>query len=159
MLENVNSRIAHGLHKAAEAVGPAEDRDGQISSDRDLRSLANRLVAIVDDDLHAREGLNEFVQSLGYMTAAFVSAEDYLKSKLNGDTACLILDVNLPGMSGPDLQARLIDDGYSTPIIFLTGRFDHKVRSRVLRAGALGYLTKPNDDQELTNCIKKALEG
>jgi FixJ family two-component response regulator len=129
----------------------------RIIADRELRPVGNQLIVIVDDDLDVREGLNQFVQSLGHASAAFASAEGYLKSKLRGDTACLILDVNLPGMSGPDLQARLIDDGYCTPIVFLTGRFDETIRSRVLRAGALGYLTKPCDDKELTNCIRKAL--
>jgi CheY-like chemotaxis protein len=128
-------------------------------ADRTLAFVENHLVAIVDDDLHAREGLNELVQSLGHMSAAFASAEDYLGSKPNGDAACLILDVNLPGMSGPDLQTRLIDDGCCTPVIFLTGRFDETVRSRVLRAGALGYLTKPCDERELSHCIEKALEN
>jgi FixJ family two-component response regulator len=162
VLQKVNSRIAHDVHKAAEALRRAEKANDRIFADRDLRDLGstrNQLVAIVDDDLHVREGLNEFVLSLGHASVAFRSAEDYLTSNLNGDTACLILDVNLPGMNGPDLQARLIDGGHCAPIIFLTGRFDDKIRSRVLRAGALAYLAKPCREKELTDCIKKALEG
>jgi FixJ family two-component response regulator len=98
-------------------------------------------------------------EAIGYKSAAFASAEDYLKSELNGDTACLILDANLPGMSGPYLQARLIEDGYCTPKIFWTGRYDEAVRIRVLKAGALAYLTKPSKEQELSEWIKKALES
>jgi CheY-like chemotaxis protein len=144
------------LRPAAAARSPTVLRN---DADGDLRFAGNQLIAIVDDDLAAREGLNDFVQSLGHTGAAFESAEDYLKSNRNGDTACLILDVNLPGMSGPDLQARLIDDGYCIPTVFLTGRFNETVRSRVLKAGALAYLTKPGDQNELCGCIKKALEG
>jgi FixJ family two-component response regulator len=162
MPQNINSQIRHRLYDAADARGHTEEANGRIIIDQDLEDLRfarNQIVAIVDDDPHAREGLNEFVLSLGHRSAAFGSAEDYLKSNLNGDSACLILDVNLPGMSGPDLQARLVNDGYCTPIIFLSGRFDDAVRNRVLKAGALAYLTKPCNGEELTDCIKKALEG
>jgi FixJ family two-component response regulator len=165
VLQNVNSRIGRAPHEAEtrryveEAAAAKTPTGSRNDAERDLRFARTQLVAIVDDDLDAREGLNNFVQSLGHMSATFASAEDYLNSNLNGDTACLILDVNLPGMSGLDLQARLIEDGYCTPIIFWTGRYDEAVRSRVLRAGALAYLTKPGDGKELTDYIRKALAG
>jgi FixJ family two-component response regulator len=165
VLQNVNSRIGRALHEGKtrryveEAAATKSPTGSRSDAARRLRFAGTQLVAIVDDDLHARDGLNEFVQSLGYKSAAFTSAEDYLNSTLNGDTACLILDVNLPGMSGPDLQARLAEDGCCTPIIFWTGRFDEAVRSRVLSAGALAYLAKPGDEKELSDCIKTALES
>jgi FixJ family two-component response regulator len=86
-----------------------------------------------------------------------VSAEDYLSSKLKADTGCLILDVHLPGMSGPDLQSHLIADGNCTPIVFITGRFEQNVRNRVIAAGAIDYLTKPFPAESIINCIDKAL--
>jgi CheY-like chemotaxis protein len=165
VLENVNSTIgpalqeAEALRYAEEAAAAKSPTSSRNDAERDLRLAGTQLVAIVDDDLDAREGLNNFVLSLGYMSATFASAEDYLKATPNGVTGCLILDVNLPGMSGPDLQLRLIEDGCCTPIIFWTGRFDKAVRNRVLSAGALAYLAKPGDEKELTDCIKKALEG
>ena len=104
-----------------------------------------------------REALERLVGVVGYATSAFATAEEYLFSDLMGDTACLISDVQLPGMTGADLQARLVADGYSIPIIFVTGFFDETVGARVLEAGAVDYLAKPCDPKSLIGCIEKAL--
>ena len=77
--------------------------------------------------------------------------------ELLGDTACLVCDVQLPGMSGPDLQARLIADGRRTPIVFVTGCFSETTRARVLTAGAVGYFAKPFDPRTLIGCLEGAL--
>lgn len=114
------------------------------------------LIAIVDDDQYARSGLGFLIESLGCREITFVSAEDYLASDMRENNACLILDVHLPGMSGPDLQAYLIAEGRCPPLIFVTGRFEEDVRKRVIEAGALGYLTKPCNEA-LLHCIGKAL--
>ncbi len=119
----------------------------------------NTLIAIVDDDPWAGEGMNSFVVSLGYLGVTFVSAEEYLNSKLKERTRCLILDVHLGGMSGPELQARLLADGYCTPIIFVTAKFEEHVRDRVMGAGAFGYLIKPCDETTLLNCLEQAIRG
>src|SRR5579862_9200281 len=103
------------------------------------------LISIVDDHTGVRESLRRLVVSLGHASGAFVTAEEYLESELLGETACLICDVQLPGMSGPDLQARLIADGHRIPIVFVTGSFNETTRARVLTAGAIGYLAKPFD--------------
>jgi FixJ family two-component response regulator len=121
--------------------------------------LRNELIAIVDDDRWAREGISSFIASLGYVGATFTSAEEYLDSDLKQRAQCLILDVQLTGMSGPDLQARLLADGYFTPIIFVTGRFDDDVQHRVMGAGAFGYLTKPFDENSLINCLERAVNS
>ena len=95
------------------------------------------------------------IASLGYSGAMFASAEDYLVSDVKQRARCLILDVHLGGMSGPDLQSRLLADGYCTPVIFLTARFEEHVRDRVMEAGAFGYLTKPCDETILSNFLEQ----
>lgn len=119
----------------------------------------NALIAIVDDDQWAREGMNSFVGSLGYLGATFTSAEDYLGSHLKQRAGCLILDVHLCGMSGPDLQARLLAEGYCTPIIFVSAHFEDHVRARVMAAGAFGYFAKPCDERALIKCLERAVGG
>lgn len=123
----------------------------------DARHAGNAVIAIVDDDPWAREGMSSFVGSLGYLGATFMSAEEYLDSDLKRRAGCLILDVHLCGMSGPDLQARLLADGYCTPVIFVTAQFEEHVRDRVMRAGALGYLTKPWDERALITFLEDAV--
>lgn len=125
----------------------------------DAKHARNALVAIVDDDQWAREGMNSFVASLGYFGATFMSAEDYLGSNLRQRTGCLILDVHLCGMSGPDLQVRLLADGDCTPIIFVSAHFEGHVCDRVMQAGAFGYLTKPCDERALINCLERAVSS
>ena len=90
------------------------------------------------------------------MSAA--SAEDYLRSNEHGTSSCLITDIQMPGMSGADLQAQLIAEGNFTPIIFMTAFDNEKIRARVLKAGAFGYLKKPFDDGALVRCLEKALK-
>ena len=120
------------------------------------KHLQNGLIAIVDDDDCVRDGLSALIESLGRRAATFASAEGYLASAAKRNTACLILDVHLPGMSGPDLQARLIAEGCCPPTVFVTGRFEDHARKRVIAAGALGYLSKPCDEKTLLDCIEKA---
>jgi FixJ family two-component response regulator len=116
-----------------------------------------QLISIVEDDTRVAESLKRFVLSLGYASDAFATAEEYLESELLRATACLICDVHLPGMSGPDLQARLLADGHRTPIVFVTGGFSETTRVRVLAAGAVGYFVKPFDPRALIGCLEKAL--
>jgi FixJ family two-component response regulator len=96
---------------------------------------------------------------MGYAAEAFVSAEEYLRSNRAADTACLISDIQMPGMNGADLQDRLIADGHRTPIIFVTAFPDQGIRARVLKAGAFGFLTKPFSDESLIECLDRALVG
>lgn len=116
------------------------------------------VISIIDDDESVREATKGLIRSLGYAAASFASAEEYLQSDRVRDTSCLITDLHMPGMSGADLQDRLLADGFRTPIIFMTAYFDEKVRSRVLHAGAFGFLRKPFDDECLIECLDKALK-
>jgi CheY-like chemotaxis protein len=140
------------LAEAARASAPR--LDGERA---DAQRARKALIAIVDDDPWALEGMSSFVGSLGYLGATFMSAEEYLDSDLKRRAGCLIVDVHLCGMSGPDLQARLLADGYYTPVIFVTAHFEEHVRNRVMQAGALGYLTKPWDERALITCLEDAV--
>jgi len=115
------------------------------------------LISIVDDDGLVRESTRGLIRSMGYAAEAFASAEDYLRSARVADTACLISDIQMPGMNGADLQDRLLAEGRRTPIIFVTAYPDETIRARVLKAGALGFLTKPFSDASLIECLDKAL--
>jgi FixJ family two-component response regulator len=113
------------------------------------------LISIVDDDKWSRDGLSTYLEACGYNCAAFCTAEAYLSGNAVLETACLVADVQLPGMKGPELQERLIAEGYRIPIIFVTGFFDERTRDRVLRAGAIAYLTKPWCERTLSKCLEK----
>ena len=115
-------------------------------------------VAIVEDDDSVREATAHLLRLLGYITASFSSAEHFLKSGLVRDTACLITDVRLPGISGLELQSRLILDGHHIPIVFVSAFPDEAIRARVLKNGAICYLSKPLQEQSLIACLDHALK-
>jgi FixJ family two-component response regulator len=117
------------------------------------------MISIVDDDASVRDGVNGLVRSLGYTTAVFSSAEEYLQSGAARDSSCLITDLGMPGMSGADLQERLIADGNMMPVIIMTASRDDGLRRRVLNAGARGFLRKPFGDQQLIDCLQDALKA
>jgi FixJ family two-component response regulator len=120
--------------------------------------LSNIDIAVIEDDESGRRALKELLELLGYVTAAFASAEDFLRSNRLRDIACLITDVHLPGMSGVTLQRRLSSDGYRIPIIFITAFPQEVIRARVLADGALGYLSKPLQEEGLISCIEQAVQ-
>jgi CheY-like chemotaxis protein len=136
----------------------AEPSTFASDGDRGICRSGTRLVAIVEDDDSVREALEKVLCAFGYTAQAFATAEDYLFSDLMRDTACLISDVHLPGLSGPDLQVRLIADGHRIPIIFMTALFDETVAARVLQAGAIDCVPKPCNVRALLGCIEKAIE-
>ena len=115
-------------------------------------------VAIVEDDESVRESTSHLVRLLGYATAGFASAEDFLNSGRVRDTACLITDVRLPGISGLELQTRLILDGHHIPIVFVSAFPNEAIRARVLKNGAICYLSKPLQEQSLIACLDHALK-
>lgn len=115
------------------------------------------VISIVDDDASIRENMKFLIRSLGYAVATFASADEYLRSDRVDDTSCLITDVKMTGMSGVELQQRLIADGRRTPVIFMTGFPEERVRARVLAAGAFGFLPKPFNDERLIECLDRAL--
>ena len=121
--------------------------------------MSQVLIAIVDDDEAVREATKTLVRSLGYHASTFGSADEFLKSEQVHDTSCLITDVQMPGLSGLDLQDRLIARGHRIPIIFMTGYPDDNVRARAMKAGAVGFLSKPVNDDHLIGCIERALKA
>jgi FixJ family two-component response regulator len=122
------------------------------------RLAKNAMISIVDDDKSVREAAKMLVRSLGYATETFASAEEFLKSGRLCDTACLITDVQMPGMSGVDLQSHLAANGHRTPVIFVTAYPEESVRARALNAGAFGFLGKPFSEDSLIACLDRALE-
>jgi FixJ family two-component response regulator len=117
------------------------------------------MISIVDDDESVREATKGLVRSLGYTAATFASAEDFLQSNQVDDTSCLITDVQMPGLSGVELQSQLIAQGNSTPMIFVTAFPEERTRARALKAGAIGFLTKPFNEERLIEYIHAALAG
>ena len=115
------------------------------------------LISIVDDDEEIRDALGVLMRSLGFNVQVFASAEAFLESKRVDGTACLIADVQMPGMSGPELHGHLISTGSAIPTILMTAFPDERIRERALQAGVLGYLTKPFTEDELMTCIRKGL--
>ena len=114
------------------------------------------MISIVDDDKSVRESTKALVRSLGYSARTFSSAEEFLDSNPD-DTNCLILDVQMKGLSGVELLERLIAQGRRTPVIFVTAFPDERVRNHVLDAGAVGFLRKPVSDEKLIRCLDTAL--
>jgi FixJ family two-component response regulator len=118
-----------------------------------------QLVAIVDDDDLVRGALRGLLKAVGLPARAFASAEEFLESGDQQQTACLIADISMPGMSGLELQARLNDEHCRIPIIFITAHGDAKMRMQALRAGAVEFLAKPFDDEVLLANVRAALKN
>ena len=116
------------------------------------------LISIVDDDALARDGIRELVESLGYNAVTFKSAEHFLESGLVADTTCLITDVQMPGLSGLDLQDALQSQGRHMPVILITAYPDEKHRTRALNGGAVGFLSKPFNEEALIRCLTAAIK-
>jgi FixJ family two-component response regulator len=117
------------------------------------------LVSIVDDDESVREALPDLLKALGYSAQAFSSAEEFLASDYVGSTRCLILDLSMPGMSGPDLQRELALRPQQIPIVFITAHEDETMRRRLVQQGAADCLFKPFSDIALRNALDTALRA
>ena len=118
-----------------------------------------KLVAIVDDDDLMRSALQGLLKTVGLSARTFASAEEFLSSGDQHQTACLIADIRMPGISGLDLQAKLNAERCRIPTIFITARGDEKMRMQALRAGATEFLAKPFDDEVLLDSVRAALES
>jgi len=115
-------------------------------------------ISIVDDDASIREALKSLMRSVRFNVDAFASAEEFLASERVDDTACLILDVYLPGMNGFELQSHLKTEGRDIPIIFITAHSDEASRQRALKGGAIDFLSKPVRRDTLLKAIQSAAE-
>jgi len=116
-------------------------------------------VAVIDDDESVRESLPDLLRQFGYAVQAFMSAEDFLASGDLAHTRCLILDIAMPGMSGPQLQRELQHHGKAIPVVFITAHSDETVRPRLLEQGAVDCLFKPFSDAALLAAISSALRA
>jgi FixJ family two-component response regulator len=116
-----------------------------------------QLIAIVDDDESARTAIHGVLKSFGFQVQSFDSAEAFLLSGRAAETSCLITDIQMPGMSGLELQATLAERNIELPVIFITAFGDSRMRSQAMRAGAVDFLGKPFDDDVLVQSVRTAL--
>ena len=121
--------------------------------------MAGPCIAVVDDDESVRESLPELLKEMGYSARAFASAKEFLAAFSTQRSDCLILDVAMPEMSGPELQRELARQGHRVPIIFITAQSDRGVRSALLQQGAVECLFKPFSEQQLQSALGAALSG
>jgi len=135
-------------------IGRGGNRTNQLSEPLSKTGL----IAIVDDDEPLREALGSVLKAAGFVIDTFASAEAFLDSPRRSNTSCLILDVRLPGMSGIELQRRLLDANCTVPVIFVTAHGDASLRDLVMKAGAAGFLNKPVRSDTLLKEIHAALE-
>ena len=120
--------------------------------------VKRELVSVVDDDEFVREALPDLLRSFGLEAEPFASAEEFLGSGRLGQTRCLVLDVNMPGMSGPELQLELRRQRWATPIVFISANTDDVLRLKVLERGAVAYLKKPFSDAAMMEAVNAALD-
>ena len=118
-----------------------------------------QLISVVEDDQPFRESMRKLMTSLGYSVEAFPSAADFLASPLLASTACLVTDIQMPGMSGVELHRHLVEAGHSIPTILVTAYPDELAHSRAMKDGVVCYLSKPVDDDHLERCLRSALEA
>ena len=117
------------------------------------------LISIIDDDQPFRESMRRLIRSLGYTAEVFSSAAEFLASRRLSETACLIADVHMPGMTGIDLHHRLIETGHRIPTVLVTAYPSEVDRARALKDGVVCYLRKPVDDRKLSRCLRAALRN
>ena len=116
------------------------------------------MIAVVDDDRSVREALENLINSVGFEVKLFASAEDFLDSDTSLQTDCAIVDVRLPGISGLELQQRLVADGQSIPVIIITAQGDDKTQEEAVAAGAIAFLKKPVKEEVLLAALESALK-
>ena len=119
----------------------------------------SQLVAIVDDDRSVQSALKDLMESAGLSARSFASAEEFLESDQRSQTACLVADIRMLGMSGLELQAKLTAEGSRIPIIFITAHGNAKMKMQAMTAGAVEFLSKPLDDEVLLEKVRAALKG
>src|SRR5512136_2270038 len=118
----------------------------------------NAVIAIVDDDPSVREGLSSLIRSAGLQVETFASAQEFLTRPGAEALSCLVLDLQLPGLSGLDLQKRMAEVGLEIPIVFVTGHGNIPASVQAMKAGAVEFLTKPFDEEDLLRAMQEAIE-
>lgn len=117
------------------------------------------VISIIDDDASIRVAVERLLTSMGFAVHAFASANEFLGSPRLSDTLCIVADVEMPGMSGLDLQDHLAAHGANIPIIFITAFAEDWIRERAMKGGAVCFLGKPFDEAELLKCVERTLKG
>jgi FixJ family two-component response regulator len=130
-----------------------------VTAERHTGGPTSETIFLIDDDLSVREGLTELIESVGLPVQTFGSAQEFLAVKPVDAEGCVVLDINMPGMNGLELQREMNDSGISLPVIFLTGHGDIPMTVHALKAGAVHFLTKPVREDELMSAIREALEN
>jgi FixJ family two-component response regulator len=131
-------------------VGPGlEKRSGRLAE--------TPIISVIDDDPSVRTATARLLRSMGFSVYAFASAQEFLSSPQLSETSCIIADVQMPGMSGVELQDHLIANGHKTSIIFITAFPHDRVREQAMNAGAVCFLSKPFDEARLLECVEQAL--
>jgi FixJ family two-component response regulator len=115
------------------------------------------LISVIDDDVSTLESLPDLLRMFGFAAKPFASAEEFLASDALADTRCLILDISMPGMSGPQLQRELMDRGTKMPIIFITAQYDRYLRADLLARGAVACLLKPFNESDLRLALDRVV--
>ena len=128
--------------------------------DTSARETLNRgdLIAVVDDDESVRNAVSGVLRSVGLKSQTYPSAEDFLRSGQQSETACLITDVQMPGMSGLELQTKLATEGHRIPVIFISAYGNPRLRDQALRLGAVQFLDKPFDDDMLLDIVREVVD-
>ena len=121
-------------------------------------SRSTPTVFVIDDDVEVRMSIQGLLKSAGLSSEAFGTAEEFMRNKVLDGPSCLVLDVSLPGVDGLELQRELADGGVLIPIIFITGHGDIPMTVKAIKSGAVEFLTKPFDDEDLLNAIQQAFE-
>ena len=132
--------------------------DQTICSSRHAGCHTSKMIAIIDDDESMQDSLQDLIESSGLVARCFGSAEEFLESDLHRRAACVIADIRMPKMSGLELQARLKDEEFDIPIIFITAYGDARMRIQAMREGAVEFLAKPFDRQWLLKTVRAALD-
>ena len=127
-------------------------------SSRHARGQTFKLIAIIDDDESMQDSLRDLIESAGLVARCFGSAEEFVEYDLHGEVGCLIADIQMPGMSGLELQARLKEEQYNIPIIFIASNGGGRMRIQAMREGAVEFLAKPLDYQLLLQTVRAALD-
>jgi FixJ family two-component response regulator len=130
-----------------------------MKSIKDGSGNGRALLSVVDDDESMRESLPDLIKEFGFEARAFSSAEEFILSGSVDESRCLILDIAMPGMTGPELYEELKRCGKGVPVIFITGQKDETIRARALEQGAVGFLIKPFSAEALLAAIKTALKA
>ena len=122
------------------------------------RGQTSKLIAIIDDDESMQDSLRDLIDSAGLVARCFGSTEEFLEYDLHGEVGCLIAEIQMPGMSGLELQARLKEEQYNIPIIFIASNGGGRMRIQAMREGAVEFLAKPLDYQLLLQTVRAALD-